>query len=299
MSKAILEHGPTKPIHFYCSSGGNAGLACVTAANTLSRAATIVVPLFIPALMVQKLKNMGANVIRKGKHWLEADTYLRETLLANDENGVYVPPFDHKDIWEGHSSMIDEIEPQMTGVGGYDAVVCSVGGGGLFCGIMQGLERNGRSGKSDTSQGHKKAVKVLAMETIGAESLNASVVKGELTSIPAITSIATSLGATKVAARAFKWAQRPEVVSKTLTDAKAAMACVYFADDERIIVESACGATLSVAYDGTLKPSLYPEISDEEYAKKNVVLIVCGGSNITLQMLEKYRLEYGEEVAKP
>lgn len=238
-------------------------------------------------------------MIRMGKHWLEADTYLRETLLANDGNGVYVPPFDHKDVWEGHSSMVDEIEEQMRGVGGYDAVVCSVGGGGLFCGIMQGLERNGRLGKVGTDQAGKKSVKVLAMETIGADSLNASVVKGELTNIPAITSIATSLGATKVAERAWDWAQRPQVVSKTLTDARAAMACVYFADDERIIVESACGATLSVAYDGSLKPSLYPELPDEVYAKKNVVLVVCGGSNITLQTLEKYRIEYGEQVAKP
>jgi L-serine/L-threonine ammonia-lyase len=297
MAKALLQHGSDKPIHFYCSSGGNAGLACVTAANTLQRPATIVVPQLTPVRMVQKLKVLGANVVQIGKHWLEADTYLRETLLARDENGVYVHPFDHKDVWEGHSSMVDEIEEQMTGVGGYDAVVCSVGGGGLFCGIMQGLERNGRLRGSDTSRGDARAIQVLAAETIGADSLHASMVKGELTRIPAITSIAISLGATQVAKQAFEWAQRPEVLSHILPDAKAAMACVSFADDERIIVESACGAALSVAYDGSLKTMLYPQVSNEEYVKKNVVLIVCGGSNITLQILEKYRIEYGEKDA--
>lgn len=294
MAKALLQHGPSKPIHFYCSSGGNAGLACVTAANILQRPATIVVSEMTSAFMVQKLKLLGANVVQIGKHFQEADTYLRETLLARDENAVYVHPFDHKDVWEGHSSMIDELEEQMKAVGGYDAVVCSVGGGGLFSGIMQGLGRNGRLGEGDSGRGNARPVQVLAVETIGADSLHASIVKGELTRIPGITSIAVSLGATQVAKQAFEWAQRQEVISHTLSDANAAMACVFFADDERIMVESACGAALSTAYDG-LKTILYPQMSDEEYAKKNVVLVVCGGSGVTLQILEKYRIEYGGE----
>lgn len=245
--------------------------------------------------MVQKLKLLGADVVQIGKHWLEADTYLREELLAKDEDGVYVPPFDHEDIWEGNASMIDELEAQMQEQGGCDAVVCSVGGGGMFCGIMQGLERNGRLVDTDSSQDHTEKVKVLAMETIGAESLNTSVKKGALTRIPAITSIATSLGATQVAKRAWEWSQRPEVISHTLTDAEAAMGCVNFADDERIIVESACGASIATAYNGTLHSVLFPHLSDKEFARKNVVIIVCGGSNITLQILEKYRKEYSED----
>ncbi|KAE8452446.1 hypothetical protein EG329_000348 [Mollisiaceae sp. DMI_Dod_QoI] len=288
MSAALLHHGASKPIHFYCSSGGNAGLACVTAANTLQRPATIVVPLLTSALMVQKLKLLGAD-------WSEADKVLREELLAKDHDGVYVPPFDHEDVWEGNASMIDEIEVQMQKQGGYDAVVCSVGGGGMFCGIMQGLERNGRLNDLTPNTNHTSRLKVLAMETIGADSLNTSIRKGELTRLPAITSIAISLGATQVAQRAFEWAQRPEVTSRTLTDAEAAMACVHFADDERIIVESACGASIATAYNGTLHAVLSPQISDAEFSKKNVVIIVCGGSNITLQILEKYRKEYSQD----
>ncbi|KUJ15519.1 tryptophan synthase beta subunit-like PLP-dependent enzyme [Mollisia scopiformis] len=295
MSTAILHHGPSKPIHFYTSSGGNAGLACITAANVLKRPATVVVPLSTSALMIQKLKLLGADVVQIGKHWSEADTYLRDELLAKDADGIYVHPFDHKDIWEGHSSMIDEIEVQMRYQGGYDAVVCSVGGGGLFCGIMQGLERNGHLGQNESSRKSTGGVRVLAMETIGADSLNVSVKQGELTRLPAITSIATSLGATQVAEQAFRWSQRPEVVSHTLTDAEAAMACVQFADDERIIVETACGAAVATAYIGTLHSVLFPELSKEEFAGKTVVLIVCGGSNITLQILEKYKEQYGGE----
>ncbi|KAH8781566.1 tryptophan synthase beta subunit-like PLP-dependent enzyme [Hyaloscypha sp. PMI_1271] len=291
MSKALLSHPPSKPVHFYCSSGGNAGLACVTAATALHRPATIVVPMSTSALMVQKLKALGADVVQHGMHWSEADTFLREQLLARDEGGVYVPPFDHGDLWEGHSSLVDEVEMQMRGLRKeYDGIVCSVGGGGLFAGVMEGLERHGRL------RGGKRAeVKVLVMETEGADSLNFSLREGELRRLDAITSIATSLGAAQVARKAYEWGQRPEVQSCVFSDAEAAMACVKFADDERIVVESACGVSIAPAYNDTLHTLLYPELSDEEFAEINVVIVVCGGSNVTLKVLEGYKEKYGRD----
>ena len=48
-------------------------------------------------------------------------------------------------------------------------IVCSVGGGGLLAGILEGLERE--------ENGIWEDVPVLAMETYGAESLNAAMQK--------------------------------------------------------------------------------------------------------------------------
>lgn len=293
MSKALLSSSNThsKPAHFYCSSGGNAGLACVTAAVALDRPATIVVPLSTSEFMVQKLKTLGADVVQHGLHWSEADTFLREELLAKDEGGVYVPPFDHADLWEGHSSLVDEVEMQLGGLNKeYDAVVCSVGGGGLFAGVMQGLERHGR-----LRGGARREVKVLVMETEGADSLNFSLREGSWSRLDGITSIATSLGATQVCRRAYEDGQRGEVTSCVFSDAEAAMACVCFADDERVLVESACGVSIAPAYNDTLHTLLFPELSDEEFAEKNVVIVVCGGSNVTLKVLEGYREKYGRD----
>ncbi|KIN03796.1 hypothetical protein OIDMADRAFT_117880 [Oidiodendron maius Zn] len=289
LTRAIHAHGPNKPIHFYCSSGGNAGLACATAAHTLNRPATIVVPVGTSALMLQKLADLGADTRTHGQHWSEADAFLRTELLAHDHHGVYVPPFDHPDIWEGNGTIVEELEMQMRGVGGYDAVVCSVGGGGLFAGLMGSLERHGR-----LSGGAHRPVKVLAMETLGADSLACSLKNKELSRLGTISSIATSLGATQVAQRAFEWAQRPEVTSCVLSDAEAAIASVCFADDERIMVEPACAVSIATAYNGTLA-SLYPDLTPEEFAKLNVVIVVCGGSKVTLQILEEYRLKYGSD----
>ncbi|KAL8721261.1 MAG: hypothetical protein Q9225_002003 [Loekoesia sp. 1 TL-2023] len=159
-------------------------------------------------------------------------------------------------------------------------MVCSVGGGGLLCGVLLGLEK----------EGWRDRCKVLALETEGAESLNKALAKGRLVSLPGITSIATSLGATRVAQKALDLAQAQEhnVKSVVLSDAEAAMGCWRLADDERIIVEAACGVNVAVCYDGRLK-SLLPELAPES----KVVIVVCGGSNVTLETLMAYRKEYG------
>lgn len=292
MTKAIANHGPSKPVHFYCSSGGNAGMACATAAISLGRSATIVVPLTTSPFMVDKIKSLGVEVVQIGNQWSEADTYLQAELLAKDEHGVYVPPFDHPDLWEGHGTLIDEVENAMRDYGGYDAVICSVGGGGLFCGIMGSLDRHGRLVKDGSRQG--EPVRVLALETEGTASLAASVKLKKLVRLPAITGIATSLGAAQVAEKAFEYSTRPEVITAVLTDAEAAMGAVSFADDERILVESACGATLAAAYSGLIRRQLFPNDSKEEYSKRTVVLVVCGGSAVNLELLHSYRETYGK-----
>lgn len=103
------------------------------------------------------------------------------------EVAVYVPPFDHQDIWAGVSTIIPELKRQLSSEAIPDAIVCSGDGGGLFSGIMTGLTREGWS------------TQVLAVETAGADSLARSVQQKTLVALPEITSIATSLGAPMVA----------------------------------------------------------------------------------------------------
>ncbi|KAF2847096.1 tryptophan synthase beta subunit-like PLP-dependent enzyme [Plenodomus tracheiphilus IPT5] len=266
---------PAKPTHFYSSSGGNAGLACVHAAVTLKSLATIVVPMSTTPYMISKIRAAGATeVIQHGSSWVEADSFLRETVIpgarARGEDAVYVPPFDDSRVWDGHATMVEEIFEQLgSGVKAPDALVCSVGGGGLFSGIMRGLER-----------AKYPDLQVLAVETEGADSLALSLKEGKLSTLPAITSIATSLGARTVAAQAFAYAQRDSVRSVVFSDDVAKEGCVRFAHDERIMVEPACGVSLALCYEGRLRKIL-PHLNEES----KVVITVCGGSNISTQML--------------
>ncbi|ROV92724.1 hypothetical protein VSDG_06607 [Cytospora chrysosperma] len=294
--------GGKDDVHFYSSSGGNAGLACATAAKTLGRPATVVVPLTTPPHMVDKLRGLGADVVQTGENWAAADAHLRGTVMPAFETGhagparaVYVPPFDHSDIWDGVETLVGELEAQVPGPGPsgggdkIDAIVCNVGGGGLMCGIMQGVERIWGPARG-------RRPRVLAVETEGAASLHASVEAGALVTLPAIRTIATSLGATRVAEEAFAWAARRPgagLISAVVSDREAVVAMARFLDDARMLVESACGATLATVYNGDLRRHLGPGLTSAEWAEKNVVVVVCGGSNINLDMLENYRKEFG------
>lgn len=271
-------------VHFYCSSGGNAGLACATSAVSLNRPATIVIPTVSSPLMKKKMVALGVEVYQVGQNWAQADKFLREELLAKDPSGVYVPPFDHQHLWDGASTIVTELREQMDMP--MDAIVCSVGGGGMVNGVMQAVETLPWSG-------HKP--KVLAVETDGADSLNASVRAGKHVTLPSITSIATSLGAVRCSERTWRWSQESKnMESLVVSDADAAISCVRFADDARLLVEVSCGATLAVAYRGDLRKRVGMGLTDEEWAKKNVVLVVCGGSGVALEVLATYKEKYGD-----
>lgn len=276
-------------VHFYASSGGNAGLACVFAAKSLGRPSTVVVPQSTKPMMIAKIRAAGATqVIQEGKSLKEAIAHLQDVVMpdaqARGEEAVYVPPFDHENVWRGNQTVFEEVARQMgeQGHGQADVMACSVGGGGLLIGMLQGMAE---AGWRDTQ--------VLAVETEGADSLSESLKNGELTALPGISSQATSLGAVKVADRCFELSQRYEAAgllkSAVLSDAEAAMGCWRFADDEKALVELACGVNLALCYGGRLSKALGRRVRPDE----KVVIIVCGGSNVTTAMVEGWRQEYG------
>lgn len=158
-----------------------------------------------------------------------------------------------------------------------DVIICSVGGGGLINGICQALDAL-----------HMRKPTVLAMETLGADSLNAALHAKQLITLPTITSQATSLGCARVTEPTFAYAQRSNVRSVVLPDAEAAMGCWRLADDERIMVELACGINVALCYDGRLEKALGRPVRPED----KVVIVLCGGSNVTSKMLCEWRSEY-------
>ncbi|XP_077317407.1 serine dehydratase-like isoform X3 [Lithobates pipiens] len=78
---------------FVCSSGGNAGLAAAYACNKLGLPATIVVPEQTLNHVIQRLKDLGAEVVVTGKVWDDADAHAHR--LAEAPGSVYISPFNH------------------------------------------------------------------------------------------------------------------------------------------------------------------------------------------------------------
>ncbi len=248
---------------FISSSGGNAGYAAAYAGRKLGVDVTVVAPETTAPEVLKRIEEQGAEVIVHGPVWDEAHRHAM--TLAREETSGYIPPFDHPSLWTGHASIVDELARQCPRP---DAVVLSVGGGGLLCGVLEGMHRNGW-----------EEVPVIAVETEGAASFHESVVRGEPVTLAGITSIATSLGAKRVADKALEWSTIHEIHSVAVKDVDAVNACLRFADDQRVLVEPACGASLSVVYDQL----------EAARDARTVLVIVCGGIGATLSKLEHWK----------
>jgi L-serine/L-threonine ammonia-lyase len=243
-------------------SGGNAGYCAALAARALGMQADIIVPSTTPEATRERIAATGASVIVHGDVWEDANRYALqrcETLGAQ-----YIPAFDHPVIWQGNSTMIDEIVEELPGV---DAVIASVGGGGLLAGVLTGLERHGRTD-----------CRVIACETEGAASFHAALQAGHPVEIDAITSVAKSLGALCVAKWPVDAIRRFPHACVVLPDSDALAAVVRFADEFRQLVEPACGVSLAAAYldHGSLADA------------RDVVVIVCGGISVSVQQLASW-----------
>ena len=208
---------------------------------------------------------------------LERISSHADTSLQYEGTTIYSPPFDHPDIWAGNSTVMHEIAAQMPNNSPPDVLICSVGGGGLINGICQALDT------LDTP-----LPTVLAVETAGADSLAASLAAEKVVTLPRITSQATSLGCVRVTDTTFKYACRENVRSVVLPDSVAAMGCWRLADDERMMVELACGVNVALCYDGRLEKALGRPVRRED----KVVIVLCGGSGVTSGMLCEWRAQY-------
>uniref|UniRef100_A0A8C3JKZ4 L-serine deaminase n=1 Tax=Calidris pygmaea TaxID=425635 RepID=A0A8C3JKZ4_9CHAR len=210
--------------------------------------------------------------------WDEANRRALE--LAKTEGWVSIHPFDHPLVWEGHASLVRELKDSLETKP--DAIVLAVGGGGLLAGVVAGLRQVGW-----------QDVPIVAAETWGAHSFHAALEAGQLVTLPDITSVAKCLGAKTVAARALECAQECQVISQVVEDTEAVRAVEQFLDDERMLVQPACGAALALLYTGRLR-----RLQGEGGLRTplaSVVVVVCGGSSIQAAQLRALKDQLGME----
>jgi L-serine/L-threonine ammonia-lyase len=241
---------------FVSSSGGNAGLAVAYAGRLLGVPVSVFVPSTTSARMIALMRAEGSRVTVHGDAW--DDAHAAAVAESEREGGFYVHPFDDPAVWRGNATLVEEAKAQ--GVDRPGAVVVSVGGGGLLCGVVEGMHA---AGWAD--------VPVLAVETRGTASLRAAMEAGKPVDIGKITSVATTLGARKVCERALQWTREHPVVSWIVSDREAVDACLRFADEHRVNVEPACGAALAPVY-GKARPL---------ETAGSILVVGCGGAGVT------------------
>lgn len=244
--------------HLVSSSGGNAGYAVAYAGRQLGVGVTVVVPSRTAPRMRDLIASEGASVIVWGEVWDEAHAHALQ--LAPQLGGAVIHPFDQPEVWQGHATLIEEVAAHLPPPG---AVVVSVGGGGLLCGVLEGMRAVGWA-----------QVPVLAVETHGAASYAAALSAGHPVTLEAIDSLALTLGAKRVCDRAVAWAEQHPIEPWQCDDAAAVRATGRFLDDHRVLVEPSCGAALASVYEGA------PQLEG-----RSVLLVVCGGASVTRAQL--------------
>jgi len=255
---ACVEYQRRGARRFISSSGGNAGLAVAFAGRQLGVPVTVVVPTTTTQRAKHLIEMEQAQVIVHGESWNEANAMA---LTLKDESSAFIHPFDDPLLWTGHATLIDELARQTDKP---DAIVLSVGGGGLLCGVCEGLQRNGWSD-----------VAVVAAETRGADSYAQALAAGKPIMLPRIESIASSLGARAVCQQSIEYSRRFRIESVVVSDARAVAGCITLLEDHRILTEPACGASIAAV---TEKASVLSRA-------KQVVVVVCGGVGINYKQL--------------
>lgn len=230
-------------------SGGNHAQAIAYAASTLGIRSVIAMPQNTPATYLDATRGYGADIDLQPTI---ADAFARiEHYTASGM--VYVHPFDDELVMAGQGTVgleILEDLPETTDV------ILSIGGGGLAGGV-------GAAVKSS-----KPNVRVWGVETVGADAMSQAIAAGHPVQLPAITSIAKTLGAPAVTDRSLAFTQKFLESVTVVTDAEAVEAMTFILGRLKVITEPAASCTLAAAE--KLRGNFGPET--------RLVLILCGGN---------------------
>ncbi len=179
-TNALLGRPTRNPV--VAVSGGNHGLGVATAAAETGVPATVVVPETVPADKARRISEAGATVVRHGHAYAEAESH------AHEAGADFIHPFADPLVIAGQGTVGLELPD------GCDAVLVSVGGGGLIAGIALALEGSG--------------TRVVGAEPEGIPTLHAALAAGEPVDVEVDSVAASALGAGRTAAVNLAIAQR-------------------------------------------------------------------------------------------
>ena len=111
-------------------SAGNHAQAVAYFANKFNVSSTIIMPEQAPFSKVSRTKELGANVILKGRTLNETSDFVNN--LAKEKNLKLIHPYDDYDVILGQGSIGIEIFEKIKEL---DCIVVPIGGGGLISGI--------------------------------------------------------------------------------------------------------------------------------------------------------------------
>jgi threonine dehydratase len=239
-------------------SAGNHAIATAYAARELGISAKVVMLRSASRVRVERCRDYGAEVV------LADDVHScfeRVAQIQEAEGRYFVHPFEGPQTSLGTATVGLEICEQ---VGGFDALLVPVGGGGLCSGIAA------------TVKCLQPQAQLFGIEPEGADSMHRSFAAGAPQSVEKVATIADSLGAPYALPYSFALCRDNVDELVRIPDSAMQDAMGILFREMKMAVEAACAAS-TAALLGPLR---------ERLRGKRVVLLLCG-SNIDWATYER------------
>lgn len=244
-----LLSNPIPPAGVIVASGGNAGIATAAAARELGVRCEVFVPTVCSPAKQARLRELGAQVVVAGGVYAEA---LEACLARQQETGALLThAYDQPEVVTGAGTLGCEIEEQ--GGRAPDAVLVSVGGGGLVAGIASWFQDRSR---------------VVALEPQLAPTLHRAREAGEPVDVAVSGIAADSLGAKRIGTLAWDLTQRWVPQSLLLDDEAIRAAQRWLWQQMKLAVEPAAALPLAALQQAAYRP----------WPGETVALILCGAN---------------------
>ena len=244
------------------ASGGNHGLAVCYISNELKIPAIVYLPENTIDEIIESIKFWGGTPVLYGSSWDESNQQAQK--YAKKMGLPYVHAFDDTAVVRGQGTIAVEMLNDRSDL---DAIFVSVGGGGLISGIGM------------IARQMKPEVHIYGIETIGADAVTKSFRAGEIVRLPAITSIAKTLGAQETTEITLSRIKANVNDMQTVTDQETLEAMKFLLEEEKILVEPATACIIAALMNDKFDISSFQRIG----------IVLCG-SNVSIRELKKWKI---------
>ena len=203
------------------ASAGNHAQGVAYAAKKYGVKAVIVMPTTTPLMKVNRTKSYGAEVILKGDVYDEACEYAYQ--LAEENGYTFIHPFDDPTVATGQGTIAMEIFKELPLV---DIILVPIGGGGLATGV------------STLVKLLNPKIKVIGVEPAGANCMQESLKKGEVTTLPGVNTIADGTAVKTPGKNIFPYIQKNLDDIITVPDEELVVAFLDIVENHKMVVEN-------------------------------------------------------------
>lgn len=236
------------------ASAGNHAQGVAYAAKCCGAKAAIVMPTTTPLIKVERTKSYGAEVILYGDVYDEACEYAYK--LAEEYGYTFIHPFNDLAVATGQGTIAMEIVKELPFV---DYILVPVGGGGLATGI------------STLAKMLNPHIKVIGVEPVNANSLEVALERGEVTTLPEVSTIADGTAVKTVGDKIFPYLQQNLDDVIVVSDDELIVAFLDMVENHKMVVENS--GLLTVA-----------ALKHLEVKNKKVVSVLSGGNMDVITM---------------